>query len=271
MRNQRRLARRATVVLSLVLPVTLTAATEPFQRDLSTDRPDATESPYTVERARWQIEAEAVRWSRDTEAGVQVETLVLGATNFKYGLTDSSDLQIVVEPAVRQRIRIGSRRETVSGFGDTIVRLKHNLAGNDGGSHAFGIMPFIKLPTADRALGNGNVEGGLIVPYAGTLPNGWGFGLMGEIDVVRNASDTDYEPAFLATATIAGEIAPNVGLFLELVNESREFDPSNWATTFNTGLTLACSDNLQLDGGINVGLTDEAEDLAVFFGVSARW
>lgn len=251
--------------------LSLGAAEGPFQRPLSTDRPDATESPYTVERGRWQIEVEAIRWSRNSDGGVRVRTQTIGATNFKYGLSDSSDLQIVVEPMVRQGTRIGSFRQTVRGFGDLVVRLKHNLSGNDGENDAWGVMPFIKLPTAADRLGNGNVEGGVIVPYATNLAAGWGLGLMGEIDVVRNASDSGYELAFIATATIAGEIAPDLGLFLELADESRELDPSDWAVTFNTGLTYAWSENLQFDGGVNLGLTGEAEDIAWFLGVSTRW
>jgi hypothetical protein len=239
---------------------------------LSTDRPDATESPYTVEAGRWQTEIEPLRWSRDDEGGVRVDALVGGAVNLKYGLSPTMDLQFLLEPYVRVRTRVGNGPTgTTDGFGDTVVRWKINLRGNDTAGAAWGVMPFVKLPTASDGLGNDHLEGGLIVPVAFPLAGGWGGGLMAEVDVIRNDADTGYRAAFVTTATIARDIASNVGLFLELANEAVGSDTSDWAATFNTGLTVALSPEVQFDTGMNVGLTDAAEDIAAFVGLSLRW
>ncbi len=63
----------------------------------------------------------------------------------------------------------------------SIVRLKHNIWGNDGGTTAFAVMPFIKLPTNTLADLNDDVEGGVIVPLAIDIGHGMGLGLMSEI------------------------------------------------------------------------------------------
>lgn len=267
-----KLAIRIFAFLFLPLCITSGATNEhSFQRPLSTDRPDATESPYTVEKGRWQVETEVARWSRDSENGNTVEGLVIGSSNFKFGLTNNADLQVIVEPYVRVETRTGTANQAIEGFGDTLVRLKFNLHGNDGGTSAYGIMPFVKIPTAADSLGNGDIEGGVIVPFAMDLPGGWGLGLMGEIDILRNDADTEFEVGTLVTATVAGEIAPRLGVFFEIANEATSTRTSTWATSFNAGVTYAASENLQLDAGTNIGLTGEAEDAVLFLGISARW
>ena len=249
----------------------LEGAPRTFSRPLSTDRPDATESPYTVEAGRWQCEVEAFRWTRDSEDGVRDETWTAGEFNLKLGLAANADLQLVVDPYVRVRSSSDSGRTTMQGVGDTTVRLKMNLAGNEDAPLAYGVMPFVKLPTARRGLGNRDVEGGVIFPVAFELPQGWNAGLMGEFDLVRNEADTGYKGVIVATATVSREIAPGLGMFFELVNEAGSSRSSSWATSFNTGVTYGITTDLQLDAGINVGPTDAADDFAGFGGLSVRW
>jgi hypothetical protein len=44
------------------------------------------------------------------------------------------------------------------------VRAKVNLWGNDGGSSAAGLIPYVKAPSATLGIGNGAVEEGLLAP-----------------------------------------------------------------------------------------------------------
>ena len=43
------------------------------------------------------------------------------------------------------------------------------------------------------------------------------------------------------------------------------------AHSFDTGLTYMLTDNLQLDGAVGFGLSDEADDWFMTFGVSYRF
>jgi hypothetical protein len=202
---------------------------------------------------------------------VRVDTFAAGAFNLKYGLTESSDVQFVFEPYVRARVRTAGATQTFDGLGDTVVRLKINLQGNDTPGLAWGLMPFVKLPTAGDDLGNGNLEGGMILPIAFDLNDRWGCGLMAEVDIVRNGDDDGYRAAIITTATVATDLTESIGWFLELANEAVGGDSSDWAMTFNTGLTYALAENQQFDAGVNVGLTEAAEDFAAFLGFTARW
>jgi len=242
-------------------------------RELSTDRPDKTESPYTVDAGHLQIELDFATYTRDREGGLRSESLGVTPINLKLGLTPSTDIQLVLEPYVRQTVtdRIARTRDRTNGVGDVTVRLKHNLFGNDGGPAALALMPFVKLPTASKALGNGAAEFGLIVPLALTLSDRIGLGLMTEIDLNEESDGRGYAPSFVNSATVSFDLTDKLGLYTELFTERSTEGGARWVVTGDVGLTYALSPNIQLDTGINLGLTRAADDLNIFVGLSRRF
>lgn len=249
-------------------------APESQLRELSTDRPDVTESPYTVDAGWGQLEMDLFAYTRDREklagADTKVSALALANINLKFGLTSHIDLQTVFEPytVVRVHDRISGTREKISGFGDITSRLKINFRGNDGGDTAFGIMPFVKWPTNQHGLGNDSVEGGLIVPVAFNLGGGWDMGAMTEFDVVRNEADTGYAVDWTNSVTFSHDLVGRLGGYAELATTlTRGRD----LASFDCGLTYGASHHLQFDAGVNLGLTRATEDLTVFTGVSLRF
>lgn len=254
----------------------LCASPAPAQeRALATDRPDKTESPYTVEPGRFQIEMDLATFTSDRSgddgAGDRVETLNIAPFNIKAGLTESLDLQLIFEPYIRQTITSESGGSEIDGIGDVTIRLKQNLWGNDGGATAFALMPFVKLPTNTGNLGNDAVEFGLIAPLAVALSDRVGLGLMTEIDILEEADGDGYAPTLINSATISFDITDALGLYTEIFTERSLENGVEWVATFDTGITYALSDNLQVDGGVNLGLTDAADDVNVFIGVAQRF
>ena len=85
--------------------VTTAATTTKTLRDLEADRPDATESPRTVDAGHFQVEMSLLGYSRDRSGGMRSESWTWAETNIKYGLNDSMDLQLVFSPYVRESVR----------------------------------------------------------------------------------------------------------------------------------------------------------------------
>ena len=243
-------------------------------RELTTDRPDLTESPYTVDAGWWQLEMDlaAFTHNRDTHDGADTKTTSLSYANvnLKVGLTSRIDLQTVFSAYTVERDtdRVAGTQEKLSGFGDITSRLKINFWGNDGGQTAFGVMPFIKWPTNQHHLGNHSVEGGVIFPLAVSLPAGWDMGVMTEFDVVRNPLDDGYRLDWVNSITLGHDIAGNLGGYVELATVLTQ-GPD--IAAFDCGLTYGIGKNVQLDCGANFGLTGAADDLNVFAGVSVRF
>ena len=74
-------------------------------RELSTDRPDQTESPYTVDAGHWQFEFDFANYTYDDEAGVLTRTLNVAPVNVKLGLTHDTDIQFVFDSYSTERVR----------------------------------------------------------------------------------------------------------------------------------------------------------------------
>lgn len=241
-------------------------------RDMSTDRPDKTESPYTVDAGRIQIETDLVASTYDKENGVTAETFDIAPFNVKLGLTNESDLQIAYGSFIRVRVDgPGGFKDRESGSGDLVIRYKRNIWGNDGGKTAFGVMPFVKIPTTTFDDANDDVEGGVIVPLAIDLGRGMGLGLMTEVDVLRSGDGDSYEPTFINSATVSFELTGKLGLYTEVFVERSAQSGAQTVVTLDAGLTYAVTDNLQLDTGVNVGVTEAADDINVFAGLSRRF
>lgn len=244
-------------------------------RELSTDRPDKTESPYTVDAGHFQIELDFANYTRDRSGGgdIRTETIGVAPVNLKLGLTGRTDLQLLIDPYIRQIVtdHTTGARDRIAGFGDVTLRLKRNLWGNDGGATALALMPFVKLPTASNGIGNGAVEFGLIVPLAIGVSERIGIGLMTEVDILEQLDGRGYAPTFINSATVAFGLTDRLGLYTELFAERSTERGARWNVTGDVGLTYAISDNIQLDGGVNLGLTDAADDLNLFVGLSRRF
>src|SRR5687767_2584936 len=90
-----------------------------LMREFSTDRPDVTESPYTVDAGHFQVEMSLIEYTRDDDGGAELDEYVVAPANLKVGLLNNVDLQLVVEPYVHQRVRVDGNDDSADGFGAT--------------------------------------------------------------------------------------------------------------------------------------------------------
>lgn len=243
-----------------------------FMRAFSTDRPDTTESPYTVDAGHFQIELSLADYAYDKDAGVRTRTLGVLPVNLKVGLLNNVDIQFVFTPYERVETRFGSARAVASGFSDdTQVRLKVNLWGNDGGSTAFAIMPLVKVPTGARGLSNDHVEGGVILPLAIGLPSDFSLGTMAEFDLVYDDGRRDYVVDFVHSATLGHPIAGLLAGYIEYVGVVPGEGGGRYRAIASAGLTYPLAKNWIVDGGGTLGLSGTVDNATVFIGTSLRF
>ena len=241
-------------------------------RELSTDRPDTTESPYSVPAGHIQVEMDLFKSTRDKSGGAESESTSLASFNFKLGLTDSTDIQFVFDPYNVEYTREakGEPRSRVAGAGDLTIRYKYNLWGNDEGVTALALMPFVTIPTNQRDLGPDEAEGGLIVPFGVSLGESTALGLMAEVDYLEDGDRKDHHFEYIGTITVGQGVTDALGVFAEFVSVSSDEDDSQWVGISNVGFTYGFTDDVQFDGGVGIGLNDAADDLTVFTGLTFR-
>lgn len=232
-------------------------------REMSADRPDFTESPITVDAGAMQLEMSIADYSENGNSS----SLGIALANLKIGLLNNTDIQFVYDPYLKE----DDGSSSIDGSGDLQVRLKINFWGNDGGDTAFGIMPFIKIPTASDDLGNDKVEGGLILPWGTTLESGVGLGLMFEVDFNYDEDTDEYDTDFIGTGVLGFDINDKWGWYLEGIAMISSDSGIDNRTILGVGTTYAISDDYVWDAGVNVGLSGDTDDYQLFTGITIRF
>jgi hypothetical protein len=244
---------------------------ENLMRDLNPDRPDATESPYTVDAGHYQLEMDFVNYTYDATDGTTAKTWQIGDFNLRIGVLNNVDLQFVYDNYLKVQTQNGQNSTTQSGFGDLTTRLKINLWGDDSGETAFGLLPYVTFPTSTDNLGNDAVEGGVIFPLAVNLPHDFDLSLETAVSFMKNAANDDYHGEFIASASMDHPIIGNLSAFLEFFSNFTTESHRGWIGTVDTGLEYLVTKNIQLDGDCFFGVTHAAPRFNPFTGITVRF
>jgi len=245
---------------------------ENLMRDLSPDRPDETESAYTVDAGHYQLELDFVNFTFDKSGGTTTKAWEVGDFNFKVGLLNNMDFQMVYDNYLNVETRDSSGETTTqSGFGDFTTRLKINLWGDDGGTTAFALLPYVKFPTATDNLGKNAVEGGVILPLAVSLPHDFDLSMETAAGLFHDENDNRYHEEFIASASLDHPIVGKLSGFLEFFSNFSTERHTGWVGTVDTGLEYLVTKNIQLDCDCYFGVTPAAPDFNPFCGITVRF
>jgi len=244
-----------------------------WMREMATDRPDQTESPYTVDAGRLQLEMDFLHMTLDRSGGGVTRVAAWSAVpfNLKLGLLKNVDLQLVVNPYAHLRVEGAGAPEArrASGFENVATRVKVNFWGNDGGRTAFGVMAFVAWPLPASELRSGRTDWGLIFPFALSIRDGWNLGAMTRIDVVADP-EGGRETLLVNSVTVGHALTRRLGMYVEVI-AARSFVDPRWLGQLDVGWTYALRDTVQLDWGTNFGLVGAAPAFQPFAGLSVRF
>src|SRR5438132_1967287 len=133
----------------------------PLMRELAADRPDKTDCPFTVDAGHFQVEMDFANLTynrpNSTRGNTRFTSYDVAPMNLKVGLLNSLDFQLVLVPYHWERTEERTARitERKSGFDGITPRFKMNLIGNDRGSFALALLPYVKVPLSQHRLSNG--------------------------------------------------------------------------------------------------------------------
>jgi len=237
-------------------------------RELTTDRPDVTESPFTVDAGHAQLEMDFANYTRDRLDSVRTTEWGVAPFNLRLGVLNNFEAGVFAAPYIHHAEQPrGGPEQTTAGLGDVTLRGKWNFRGNDGGGTAVGLIADLKLPTAAGGLGNGRVEGDVALPVL-LEAGGWEVAMMSEVDVEWRETRGDYRPAWLNTLSLGhGLFGPFDG-YVELTSFTGD---GPQVMTADAGVMWLLDQNTQLDAGANVGVSRTAPDVQVFSGLSRRF
>jgi hypothetical protein len=239
-------------------------------REMETDRPDVTESPFTVDAGHFQYEADLLRLERERDELTRQQTLLINQANLKLGVTRSTEVQLVLQSyGERQETDLATGARTkAGGFGELSLRLKQNLKGDDGGDFVLAVMPYVKFPTSVLEEQN-RYEGGVIVPMQLKLPGEWKLGFQLEADRLKDKYGQGMHTELLQSLTFSHELIKDLDGIAETYY-TYDFKQNHWANFLNAALQLSLSKDFNLDAGLNYGLQGDAEK-NYFIGTSFRF
>lgn len=254
------------VIVALLAVAGVRNAHAQSTRPLSTDRPDRTESPYTVPRGWAQIESDVASWGRIDGGDERVTATQVMTLNMKVGVTHRIDVQVLFNPYVHTESELdGSPKVTDDATGQAGLRAKFNIFGNDSEGAAFALLPFATVPTDEDPVFD-FVTWGMVTPFSMPLGENAAFSAM--LGLTRVDNDDWWATS---SASLGSALMGDFGGFVELYLSRNSFDNDAIDdATVDLGITFAPGD-WQLDAGVYRGLADETEDWRFFLGASGRF
>lgn len=240
--------------------------------DICTDRPGKGSATCAAPKGHWQFETGLADWSVTKSKGTRSTDLSLGQTSIKYGLTDHLHVEVEFTPLVRKTSRSATSHSHDSGFGDIKIKAKQELTADDADFSAT-LYPYVKIPTASKKIGNGKVEGGLIVPLGlsfGKSP--WSLSASPEIDASLDGDGHGYHPYMAQSLSFNLQATRALSFSAELWG-SWDWDPAKTTREASIDGTVAYKINseFQIDGEIDLGLNSQTADVEFSGGLSMRF
>lgn len=241
-------------------------------REFNPDRPGQSHDPTTIDAGHVAVEFGAFEHVFDPRGPGNTTTrrYIYANPAVRLGLTSSLEVQVATPLANLYRtsgVDVGRGR----GVGDTLLGLKANLLGNDGGDHVLALLPTVKVPTAPRTIGNGYAEFSFAIPYNYNLTKDLALTLEPSFSALRNSANTRYRDGFGFIAGLDQTIGKVIIASIEIGTQTSTArkEPTNWS--LSPSIAFFLTKNLQLDAGVTFGLNKATPRYDPAIGLSTRF
>lgn len=222
---------------------------------IQTDRPDQTETPYTVPAKHFQMETGLSFEQTDPD----IQSFTNPSILFKYSLNDHFELGFITEFATLKT------KETVSGLSPITLRFKEKITNEQGLLPITSFIGYLSVPN----WGSKEFKSTYFAPafrftMQHTLSQKFTFGY----NLGAEWNGETPEPAFIYTVTTGCSISDKVGAYLEVYGFAPQFSKADHR--FDGGLNFLLKENILLDISGGAGITENAPDYYMALGFSFR-
>jgi hypothetical protein len=261
-----------TVTAAFALAMTAVASPSlAEERDYCPARPGLGTPPCTIEPGRVSVEVGLADWQRDNEADKREDTLLIGDTLLRIGVSDKVEALVGWTPfgSVRTRDEITGRTQTVSRLGDVLIGAKANLRTPDGSGFSIAVQPFAVLPVGREPVGASDWSAGVVVPMSYDLSDTLNLQFSPQADAATDGDGRGRHLAYSGTLGLGVAVSEEFGVTFE-IQAARDHDPDGRSTPVMGAVSAAWmpARDRQLDFGANLGINRAAPALEVYFGYS---
>ena len=135
---------------SLLLPTP-----DDAMRAFEPERPTKIFNPFTVDAGHFHHNNFIFSSTHSNFDGAGTQLFETADPTDQFGLTNTIDFELVLNGYLNSATHSNQTGALIAnghGFGDTIIKTKINLVGDDGGMFALAIVPFVKVPSAAPGL-----------------------------------------------------------------------------------------------------------------------
>jgi hypothetical protein len=245
-------------------------------REFDPDRPDVTDSPFTVDAGHIQFESSLFSYalSRPDRQGVVSEEFDILDTNIRLGISNYAEIDLDIPPLDIEHTRFPISRfdRWKWGPGPLELHAKVNFFGNDNfekpGSMALGLIPRLDIPTV---IGADHMEGGVAVPFAIKLSDKAELEMMTEYDIIHNEEGSGYHVEYLNSGSLSYDWTEKLSTYFEVATLSGTQDPLGGIVTLDTGVLYKFGHDWCFDVGTNFGVTRASDRVDATVGLSKRF
>jgi hypothetical protein len=252
-------------LLACALLVALPGVSEAQARlavpELVTDRPDFTESSEVVGHGVVQIES-GLTFERTNESLHQV-TVPLALA--RIGVGSRFEVRIGADGIVSQMLQTSAGRVRTTGHSDLEIGAKVKFLDADRGGVDMAVIPILSVPLHSDGFSSEGYDPGFKITAARDLPRG--FGLSANFNAARVTTETGRVWEREASLSLGRGIGGPFGAYWEIFGSVAG---TRCDCTVNTGLTVALSDNHQVDVEVGRGISGDAQDWFVGVGFAVR-
>lgn len=224
---------------------------------LITDRPDFTESAFTVQPDRMQLEIGYTY--RESNNGDEIRTHNFPEVLLRIGLDEDWELRLGWGG-----YSFAENDEDIAN--DMRVGAKWSIADQDGWHPQLALLGEISIPTGH---GDTDVDPTIALAWSYDLDDKNSIG--GNFGIAAITDDGDRFAQGLASIAWNHSLDDQWGFFAEYYTTFPDADDEDAAHIVDGGLTYLVNDDLQLDFSVGFGLNDQADEFIVGVGISHRF
>ncbi len=239
---------------------------------LITDRPDQTESAFSVPFGYVQFEA-GWGFSHLESAGVQLRTHTVPQALARVGLGHGLEGRIGFPGWNRAERREAGGRTVFEGLGDVDLGLKYQIAEALGMRPHVAFIGTVTLPTGGAEFGGVRADPSVRLVFANDISErvGVGYNVGATWTSIPDAGGgTRTLVDALYTVAFGFSLTDRVGAFAESFGTFAVSDGATSEHLLDGGFTIMLRDNLQLDMSAGVGLNGAADVWFVGAGLAVR-
>jgi hypothetical protein len=262
----------ASLLILTALAPDRVAAAEPDEPELTTDRPDQTESPTVVPIHTVEVEIGAL-FTTDEREGTRSEVSGVPGTLVRYGVHRRLELRVEWEGWIEAENSGPEGESRVSEAADPELGVKVSLVAAQGARPEMALLAHLSLHVGGGAFGSPRADPSVRFSAAHTLSErvGLGWNVGWEAHSFRDTSGATHTlTRFIYTASLGVELPKRFGAFIEVFGDLPGSDSERSAHSLDGGVTYLVAPRVQLDLAAGAGLNAQAPDRFVGLGISFR-